>query len=138
MIVVETIVQYVQSANLDFLFLQLTAMEVLMKISNNSGFETFPISINETSPVNKISKQEEVKGISAPLMQAQDTVSLSEDAKYHTMAKVEALETSDIRAEKVQRLKQMIRSGTYQMNSLDTAKAMVQDLFAHRELLLVN
>lgn len=109
-----------------------------MKISNNSGFETFPISINETSPVNKISKQEEVKGISAPLMQAQDTVSLSEDAKYHTMAKVEALETSDIRAEKVQRLKQMIRSGTYQMNSLDTAKAMVQDLFAHRELLLVN
>ena len=138
MIVVETIVQYVQSANLDFLFLQLTAMEVLMKISNNSGFETFPISINETSPVNKISMQEEVKGISAPLMQAQDTVSLSEDAKYHTMAKVEALETSDIRAEKVQRLKQMIRSGTYQMNSLDTAKAMVQDLFAHRELLLVN
>lgn len=109
-----------------------------MKISNNSGFETFPISINETSPVNKITKQEEVKGVSSPLMQAQDTVSLSEDAKYHTMAKVEALETSEVRTEKVQRIKQMIRSGTYQMNSMDTAKAMVQDLFAHRELLLVN
>lgn len=110
-----------------------------MKISNNTGFETYPISINETSPVTKVTKQEEVKGITvAPLTQAQDTVSLSEDAKYHTMAKVEALETSEVRTEKVQRLKQMIKNGTYQMNSMDTAKAMVQDLFAHRELLLVN
>lgn len=138
MIFVETIVQKILSANLDFLFLQQTAMEVLMKISNNTGFETYPISINEASPVTKVTKQEEVKGITTPLTQAQDTVSLSEDAKYHTMAKVEALETSEVRTEKVQRLKQMIKNGTYQMNSMDTAKAMVQDLFAHRELLLVN
>lgn len=112
-----------------------------MKISNTNGFETFPISITETSPVssvNKIAKQEEVKGVSSPLLQAQDTVSLSEDAKYCTMAKLEALDTSEVRAEKVQRIKQMISNGTYQMNSMDTAKAMVQDLFAHKELLLAN
>ena len=111
-----------------------------MKISNTNGFETFPISITETSPVssvNKIAKQEEVKGVSSPLLQAQDTVSLSE-AKYCTMAKLEAIDTSEVRAEKVQRIKQMISNGTYQMNSMDTAKAMVQDLFAHKELLLAN
>lgn len=109
-----------------------------MKISN-TGFETFPISsINETSSINKIAKEESVSDLSPALTQAQDTVSLSEDAKYHTMAKVEALEASDVRAEKVQRLKQMISNGTYQFNSMDTAKAMVQDIFAHRDLLLAN
>lgn len=138
MVVIEAVVQKILSANLDFPFLLQTAMEVLMKISN-TGFETFPISsINETSSINKIAKEESVSDLSPALTQAQDTVSLSEDAKYHTMAKVEALEASDVRAEKVQRLKQMISNGTYQFNSMDTAKAMVQDIFAHRDLLLAN
>lgn len=108
-----------------------------MKISN-TGFETYPISINETSSVNKLAKEEAASAMSTTLPQAQDTVSLSEDAKYHTMAKLEAMETSEVRTEKVQRLKQMISNGTYQFNSMDTAKAMVQDLFAHKDLLLAN
>ena len=108
-----------------------------MKISN-TGFGTYPISINETSSVNKLTKEEAAGAVSTTHPQAQDTVSLSEDAKYHTMAKLEAMETSEIRTEKVQRLKQMISNGTYQFNSMDTAKAMVQDLFAHRDLLLAN
>lgn len=108
-----------------------------MKISN-TGFETYPIGINETSSLNKTAKEEAASDLSSTLPQTQDTVSLSEDAKYHTMAKLEAMETSEVRAEKVQRLKQMISNGTYQFNSMDTAKAMVQDLFAHRELLLAN
>lgn len=108
-----------------------------MKISN-TGFETYPISINEASSLGKTAKEEAASALSPALPQAQDTVSLSEDAKYHTMAKLEAMETSEVRAEKVQRLKEMISSGTYQFNSMNTAKAMVQDLFAHRELLLAN
>lgn len=113
-----------------------TAMEVLMKISNNNGFETYPLGFGEISSVNKTAKQEEIK--LAPSMQGQDTVSLSEDAKYHTIAKTEALNAPDVRAEKVARLKAMIANGTYEFNSMDTARAMVKDMFADRELLLMN
>ncbi len=109
-----------------------------MKISNNNGFETYPIGLNEISSASKIAKQEETKSILPNTQPAQDTVSLSEDAKYHAMAKIEALETPDVRADKVQRLKTMIANGTYEFNSMDTAKAIVKDLFAHKELLLAN
>lgn len=107
-----------------------------MKISNNNGFETYPLGFNEISAVAKSAKQEESKTLSAP--QSQDTVSLSEDAKYHTIAKTEALNASDVRAEKVARLKSMIANGTYEFNSMDIAKAMVQDIFANKSLLLMN
>ncbi|MDE5680856.1 MAG: flagellar biosynthesis anti-sigma factor FlgM [Mailhella sp.] len=109
-----------------------------MKISNNNGFETYPVGLNEISSTSKITKQEEIKSVLPNTQPTQDTVSLSEDAKYHAMAKIEALETADVRADKVQRLKAMIANGTYEFNSMDTAKAIVKDLFAHRELLLVN
>ena len=108
-----------------------------MKISNNNGVETYPIGLNEISSASQIAKQEETKSI-LPNQPAQDTVSLSEDAKYHALAKIEALETPDIRTDKVQRLKTMIANGTYEFNSMDTAKAIVKDLFAHKELLLAN
>ncbi len=111
-------------------------MEVLMKISNNNGFETYPLGFGEISSVSKSAKTEEIK--LAPSMQSQDTVSLSEDAKYHTIAKTEALNASDVRAEKVARLKAMIANGTYEFNSMDTARAMVKDIFADRELLAMN
>lgn len=107
-----------------------------MKISNNNGFETYPLGFTELSSVSKTSKTEESKTVSA--LQGQDTVSLSEDAKYHAIAKTEALNASDIRAEKVARLKSMIADGTYEFNSMDTAKAMVKDIFADRELLAMN
>ena len=63
-----------------------------------------------------------------------DTVNLSEEAKLRTQAHTEAINTPDVRAEKVANLKEQVGNGTYTPNSMRTAKAMISDMFADKSL----
>ncbi len=56
-----------------------------------------------------------------------DRVSLSDTARMRTEAYSGALAAPDIRREKVTELKQKVEAGTYEINSQDIARKLLQD-----------
>ncbi len=63
-----------------------------------------------------------------------DKISLSGDAKLHTQAYTAAMNSSDIRSDRVNSLKEQVNSGNYTPNSMKTAKAMVSDILSNKVL----
>lgn len=112
-------------------------MEVLMKISNNNGFESYPLNLNDVSSLSKSANKDSAKNSTASFSN-QDTVSLSDDAKYHTIAAAEAQNTPVVRADKVAYLKNKISNGTYQFSSRATAEGIVKDMYSYKQLFTAN
>lgn len=104
-----------------------------MKINNNGIDPYQKVGFVDLSTSNKITHQEN-NSSSAEATMNQDIVTLSDNAKFQNIALYEAQNAPDVRTKKVERLKEMVTNGTYKFNSLDTAKAMMRDIFADRSL----
>lgn len=61
----------------------------------------------------------------APLPVQGDRVSLSDEARLHTVARAEAAAAPDVRREKVDALKQSVADGTYTVDSRKVAQNLV-------------
>ncbi len=106
-----------------------------MKISNNGIDPYQKVNLTDLSASNKVVHQENhISSLEAN--SAQDTVTLSENAKYQNIAFYEAQNAPDVRSQKVARLKEKVANGTYTFNSMDTARAIVRDIFADSSLFM--
>lgn len=69
-----------------------------------------------------------------PAQSKTDTVNLSNEAVLRQEAHATAMDTPDIRAEKVAKLKDDVQNGTYAPNSRNTAEAIIRDTHTNRDL----
>lgn len=90
------------------------------KTSINNNIDTKKSAANNNSATHLVPKS--------------DTVSLSDEARLRTQAYSDASNAPDVRAEKVNQLKEQINNGTYTANSMRTAKAMVSDMVSTKSL----
>ena len=104
-----------------------------MKISNNTINSYQKVNLTDLSASTKIVHQENHLNV-LDTNSAQDTVTLSENAKFQNIAFYEAQNAPDVRSQKVARLKEKVANGTYTFNSMDTARALVRDIFADSSL----
>jgi len=83
--------------------------------------------------INHINQMYQSSGIKkanrAGQIQKQDAYEISQSAKDYQVAKKAVAEASDIREEKVARLKEAIASGTYNVSSQEIADRIVSNYF---------
>ena len=92
-----------------------------MQISNiNSAYGVYK-SEQQLSAANKTKKIEKKK----------DSINLSNEAKEFNIAQgALSKSSSDMRVDKVNKIKEQIANGSYNINSADTAGKLVEDYFA--------
>lgn len=85
-----------------------------------SGLQTY-----EQSKINK-EKNKEGTGVKNS-GSSSDKVTLSQDAKLYRAGLEQAMNSEDVRTEKVQELKTMVQNGTYKPDSRNIAQKMIQE-----------
>lgn len=89
------------------------------------------MQINKIHKASEIYAASSVKKVSAkdPQVSKKDKLSISDTAKYFQLAFKAAKNSPDIRIEKVEKIKEQIESGTYNVSAEEVAKKMLKSSF---------
>lgn len=96
-----------------------------MEINKNAPLDYY--TRVQTEQLEQTSKPDSQAKAQAALAPKSDTVSLSDEAQLRTEAYRTAMNTPELRAEKVAALKAQVADGSYQIDSLKIAQGIVRD-----------
>ncbi len=101
-------------------------------IIKNNGIDPYKnVSMENIEKNSRANATQKGSAVANPLG---DKVSFSDDARLRTQAYSAAMNSPDVRGEKVSKLKEDVASGNYTPNSAKTAKAMVNDMVSHKAM----
>ncbi len=101
-------------------------------IIKNNGMDPYKNASMEN--IERANRNNNNQKANATQKAPQDRVSLSDDAKLRTQAYSTAMNSPDVRSEKVSKLKNDVNNGSYTPNSMKTAKAMVDDMVSNKAM----
>ena len=92
-----------------------------------NGLDGYQAKLDKAETDAKVKRARTGKGQGQGASAEPDRVSLSSEAKLRPLAKQVAMETDDVRAEKVAALKAQVENGTYQIDVRKTAENLIKE-----------